>query len=116
MNKGPAYGQVGGVHDILKASNGQTYIVEREVAKAAKTLFESIEGIDIMTPGAVALASLQQALASGVVNPEDCTVLNISGGGVERLKREHETAPVEPWLRVTKENGAAMIIDALGQA
>ena len=115
MNKGPAYGQVGGVHDILKASNGQTYIVEREAAKAAKTLFETVEGIDIMTPGGVAIASLQQALASGEVNPDECTVLNISGGGVERLKREHETAPVEPWLRVTKENGAAMIVEALSK-
>ena len=115
MNKGPAYHQVGGVHDILKASNGQTYIVEKETAVAAKTLFESIEGIDIMTPGAVALASLQQALASGEIDPDECTVLNISGGGVERLKSEFETAPVEPWLRVTKEDGAMMIIEALAR-
>ena len=113
MNKGPAYGQVGGVHDILKASNGQTYIVEGEVAKVAKTLFESIEGIDIMTPGAVALASLQQALASGEIQHDAVTVLNISGGGVERMKQEHETTIVEPWLRVTKENGASMILEAL---
>ena len=113
MNKGPAYGQVGGVHDILKASNGQTYIVEGEVAKVAKTLFESIEGIDIMTPGAVALASLQQALASGEIQHDAVTVPNISGGGVERMKQEHETTIVEPWLRVTKENGAAMILEAL---
>ena len=113
MNKGPAYGQVGGVHDILKASNGQTYIVEGEVAKVAKTLFESIEGIDIMTPGAVALASLQQALASGEIQHDAVTVLNISGGGVERMKQEHETTIVEPWLCVTKENGASMILEAL---
>ena len=115
MNKGPAYGEVGAVHDILKASNGQTYVVERADAVAAKTLFESTEGIDIMTPGGVALASLQQALASGEVKSDESTVLNISGGGVERLKREYETAPVEPWLRVTKENGAAMIVEALSQ-
>jgi cysteate synthase len=116
MNKGPAYGQVGGVHDILKASNGQTYVVERDDAIAAKTQFESIEGIDIMTPGAVAMASLQQALASGEVNPDACTVLNISGGGVDRLKQDHATETVEPWLRVTKADGADMIIEALEQA
>jgi cysteate synthase len=113
MNKGPAYGQVGGVHDILKASNGETYVVERNDAVTAKILFESIEGIDIMTPGAVALASLQQALASGEIAPSSCTVLNISGGGVERLKHEHATTVVEPWLRVTKANGASMILEAL---
>jgi cysteate synthase len=115
MNKGPAYAQVGGVHDILKGSNGQTYVVERDDAVAAKSLFESIEGIDIMTPGAVALASLQQALASGEIEHDAVTVLNISGGGVERMKQEHDTAVVEPWLRVTKENGAAMILEALEQ-
>ena len=58
LNKGPAYGQVGAVHDILKASNGQTHIVEREAAMRAREMIESIEGIDIMTPGAVAAASL----------------------------------------------------------
>jgi cysteate synthase len=114
MNKGPAYGQVGGVHDILKASNGQTYVVERDDAIAAKTQFESIEGIDIMTPGAVAMASLQQALATGEVDPDACTVLNISGGGVERLKQDYATETVEPWLRVTKADGAEMILAALG--
>ena len=115
MNKGPAYGQVGGVHDILKASKGETYVVERNDAVAAKALFESIEGIDIMTPGAVALASLQQALESGEITPSSCTVLNISGGGVERFKQEQATAVVEPWLRVTKANGASMILEALSQ-
>jgi len=114
MNKGPAYDQVGGVHDILKASNGQTYVVERDDAIAAKTQFESIEGIDIMTPGAVAMASLQQALATGEVDPDACTVLNISGGGVERLKQDYATETVEPWLRVTKADGAEMILAALG--
>jgi cysteate synthase len=113
MNKGPAYGQVGGVHEILKASNGQTYVVERDDAIAAKTQFESIEGIDIMTPGTVAMASLQQALASGEVNPDACTVLNISGGGIERLKQDYATETVEPWLRVSKNTGAASIIEAL---
>tara|TARA_Y100000766_G_scaffold20250_1_gene14157 strand:+ start:315 stop:1559 length:1245 start_codon:yes stop_codon:yes gene_type:complete len=115
MNKGPAYGQVGGVHDILKASNGQTYIVEQPMAETAKELFESIEGIDIMTPGAVALASLQQALTMGEVDADSCTVLNISGGGTQRLKQEHATTVVEPWLRVKKASGAQMIIDALAQ-
>ncbi|MAI40124.1 MAG: cysteate synthase [Euryarchaeota archaeon] len=115
MNKGPAYAQVGGVHDILKGSNGQTYAVERSDAVAARTLFESIEGIDIMTPGAVALASLQQALASEEIKHDAVTVLNISGGGVERLKRDHATTVVEPWLRVTKENGVAMILESIEQ-
>ena len=113
LNKGPAYGPVGGVHDILKDSNGQTYVVKEADAIQAKQLFESIEGIDIMTPGAVALASLQQALASGEVESSSPTVLNISGGGVNRYKQDQETEILEPWLRVKKANGAMEILEAL---
>lgn len=58
LNKGPAYGQVGAVHDILDESSGHTHIVARADAISAKELIESTEGIDIMTPGAVAAASL----------------------------------------------------------
>ncbi len=113
LNKGPAYGQVGAVHDILKASNGQTYIVDREDAITAREMIESIEGIDIMTPGAVAAASLLQAVETGDVDPEDCILLNMSGGGVGRLKKEIETRTVEPWLRVKKTTAIASILAQL---
>ena len=101
------------MHDILEASNGQTHVVDREDAEAAKELVEGIEGIDIMTPGAVATASLQQAVKAGDVEADDCIVLNISGGGAERLKNDLETRTVEPWLRVSKEDGADTVLQAL---
>lgn len=115
LNTAPAYGQVGGVHDILEASNGNTHVVEREDAEAAKALVEDIEGIDIMTPGAVATASLKQAVESGDVDVNDCILLNISGGGTERLKEEIETRTVKPWLRVSKKSGANAVLDALAK-
>ena len=52
---------MGAVHDILDESNGQTHIVERDDAIEMREIIESIEDIDIMTPGAVAAASLSQA-------------------------------------------------------
>ena len=113
LNKGPAYGQVGAVHDILKASNGQTHIVEREDAVNAREMIQSTEGIDIMTPGAVAAASLLQAVDAGEVDKDDCILLNMSGGGVERLKAEIETRVVKPWLRVKKATGAEAILEKL---
>ena len=58
MNSAPAYGIIGGVYDILNKSNGETYAISEKEAIAAKNLFESIEGIDIMTPSAVSTASL----------------------------------------------------------
>ena len=113
LNKGPAYGQVGAVHDILNASRGQTYIVEREAAIAARSMIESIEGIDIMTPGAVAAASLLQAVEVGEVDRDDCILLNISGGGTQRLKNEVHTRTIEPWLRVQKATAVDDILDKL---
>ena len=115
LNTAPAYGQVGGIHDILEASNGHTHAVEREDAEAAKALVEEIEGIDIMTPGAVATASLKQAVESGDVDVNDCILLNISGGGTKRLKEEIETLTVKPWLRVSKQQGAKAVLDALAK-
>jgi len=113
LNKSPCYSPVGGVHDILKQSNGQTYVVEKEDAIAAKKLFEENEGIDILTPASVALASLQQALEVGEISPDDCTVLNISGGGTERLAADLEIGIIEPWLTVNGEDAVAEIIEKL---
>ncbi|HIG02814.1 MAG TPA: cysteate synthase [Candidatus Poseidoniales archaeon] len=113
LNKSPCYSPAGGVYDTLKQSNGQTYIVEEKDAIAAKTLFEDIEGIDILSPAAVALASLQQALASGEIGVDDCTVLNISGGGTERIAEDMEITKIEPWLTINEENAVAGILAKL---
>jgi cysteate synthase len=113
LNKGPAYGQVGAVHDILEASNGETYVVEREEAVAVKELIETTEGIDIMTSSAVAAASLLQALGKGEVDKDDCILLNISGGGTQRLKADMKTRTIEPWLRVSKTTGVTAILEKL---
>lgn len=113
LNKSPAYEVKGGVYDILCESNGQTYVVTREEAISAKSLFENIEGIDIMTPSAVALASLIQALESGEIDSNECTVLNISGGGVERMKNDIETKPISPWRIISKHDDLSATIDDL---
>ena len=113
LNKSPAYDVKGGIYDILCESNGQTYVVTREEAIKARSLFESIEEIDIMSPSAVALASLIQALEKGEIDSKDCTVLNISGGGVERMKREIETTPLSPWRIISKHDDLSTILDDL---
>jgi len=113
LNKAPAYEIKGGVYDTLVESNGQTYIVSKEDAKKAKTIFESIEGIDIMSPAAVALASLMQALDSGDIGADDCTVLNISGGGIERMESDMELVQITPWKIVSKNDDALSIVQEL---
>ena len=113
LNKAPAYAVKGGVYDTLVASNGQTYIVSEQDAKSAKELFENIEGIDIMSPSAVALASVIPALENNDISKDECTVLNISGGGSELMKSELNAKPIKPWKVVSKFSDVTEIIDAL---
>ena len=113
MNKAPCYNPVGGVHDILKQSNGQTYLVEKEDAVRAKQMFEEIEGIDILSPAAVAFASMMQALESGDISHDECTVLNISGGGIDRLSKERALIPIKPWLECSKYDAVELILSKL---
>ena len=80
-----------------------------------RELFESVEGIDIMTPGAVAAASLVQAVKDGLVGNNDCILLNLSGGGVQRLKNEIETRPIKPWLKVNKADAVEAILKKLDE-
>ena len=61
MSETPAYSVIGGVYDILEATDGETYAVEEDDAIKAGEILEEIEEIDVLTPAKVALASLIQA-------------------------------------------------------
>ncbi|HEY3422946.1 MAG TPA: cysteate synthase, partial [Methanocellaceae archaeon] len=65
-NRSPPYGVPGGVYDALVDTDGDMYGVTNDDAKAAKKLFESREGIDILPPAAVAVAALLQACERGL--------------------------------------------------
>ena len=59
-------------------------------------MFERLEGIDICAPAAVAVASLVQALKQGQVGSRDSILVNITGGGLMRLKRNHRLHYLQP--------------------
>ena len=113
LSETPAYSVVGGVYDVLEATDGETYAVEEDDAIKAGEILEEIEEIDVLTPAKVALASLIQAKEEGKVDEDDCILLNVSGGGVERLKQEKDTKIVTPWMIDTKENLVDKILDSL---
>ena len=95
-NRKPPYGLAGGLFDALKDTQGDIFAVSNVEANAAKALFEETEGIDIYHAAAVATASLQQAIAEGVVKPDDVVMLNITGGGEKRFHAEHEIHYLKP--------------------
>jgi cysteate synthase len=79
-NRNSPYGIKGGLYDALVDTDGVMAITRKE-ALEAKALFESLEGIDILPPSAVAIASLLKAVKTGNVGTEDIFLLNIAGGG-----------------------------------
>jgi len=95
-NRMPPYSLKGGLYDALAATDGEMYAVTNEEAAAACRLFEETESIDISPAAGVATASLASAVERGDV-PRDATImLNITGGGMNRLFREREVFPVAP--------------------
>lgn len=91
----PAYGVLGGVYDALSATGGRTYGVSNEEMASARRLFEESEGVDIVPAAAVAVAALLQAIRDKNIDPDDPVLLNITGGGEERLRAEGRAHPVQ---------------------
>lgn len=85
VNRNPAYALRGGLHDLLQATLGQTYAVEADDAARWRATFTEHEGIDIMEAPAVALGGLAQAVAGGEIARDDCVLLSVTGGGMDRL-------------------------------
>lgn len=98
-NRNPPYTVGGGVYDALVDTQGDMYAVANDEAVRAKGVFEKAEGIDILPPAAVAVAALLQACDRGL-DKERTVLLNITGGGLERLRKEVSMSRVEPCLEV----------------
>lgn len=95
-NRTPPYGVMGGLYDALTDTDGIMYAITREEALEAKALFESLEGIDILPPSAVATASLLKAVEEGNIGKDETILLNLAGGGYKRLKEDYTLYQIEP--------------------
>jgi len=84
----PAYTIAGGVYDALSACGGRMYGVRNAEVYAAMALFRRLEGVDIVPAAGVAVAALAQAVAAGVLRPDETVVLNVTGGGEMNLAPE----------------------------
>lgn len=92
----PAYAVIGGVFDALSASSGSMYGIVNEEVYAGMDLFDKAEGIDIVPASGVAVAALLKAVQTGAIKPKETVLLNITGGGEARLRREKKTFSVVP--------------------
>jgi len=110
-NRKPPYAIAGGVKDALQATNGEVYGITDRQAEDAKKLFEQCEEIDILNAAAVAVAALQQAAKGGAVSPKSIILLNITGGGVARIKEEHTLHMLKPSTTVSRWEQAVQFLE-----
>ncbi len=103
-NREPPYSVVGGVYDALCSTNGSMHGISNNEAKTAQQLFESVEGIDIFPPAAVAVASLIHAVENGKVEADEHILLNITGGGVKRIEQDYQLYKIEPTAHAENAN------------
>ncbi|SEK57849.1 cysteate synthase [Nonomuraea pusilla] len=102
-NRQPPYLVRGGVRDALKESGGVVTASSDAAATAAMELFLTCEGIDIERPAAFALAALREEAEGGLIPRDAVVLLNVTGGGRERFRRDHRLLPAAPDLRLTRE-------------
>ncbi|MEW6108458.1 MAG: cysteate synthase [Nitrospirota bacterium] len=92
----PAYTIKGGVYDALMATQGKMYGINNEKVYSSMDIFIKTEGIDIVPASGVAVSALDQAVKSGTVQRSEIILLNITGGGEKRLKKEFAQYEVRP--------------------
>jgi cysteate synthase len=95
-NRRPPYSIAGGLFDALTDTEGVVMTAGNGQARHAAQLFEQHEGIDIHPAAAVATASLLEAVEKNLVDKDAVIMLNITGGGEERFKREHKLFYLQP--------------------
>ena len=97
-NRKPPYPIAGGLYDALEDAGGDIFKVTNEELHIWKDKFAQLEGIDIHNAAAVAVASLAQAAAEGIIRPDEVIMLNITGAGEELAKSEGEVFYATPNL------------------
>ncbi len=95
-NRRPPYPVFGGLYDAMKDAGGDVLYATNEEASAAANLFETTEGNDIHPAAAVAVASLINAVRDGEIEKDALVMLNITGGGESRFKKEKEITYLKP--------------------
>jgi cysteate synthase len=92
----PAYAVKGGIYDALTTTRGELYGVVNDEVYAGMNDFLKAEGIDIVPASGVAVAVLKNAVKREAIKTHETVLLNITGGGEARLRKEKKTYSVVP--------------------
>jgi len=119
-NRKPPYGIIGGLFDAFSDTDGDVIPVTNEEALEGADLFEKNEGSDVSPAAAVAVGSLVKAVREKRIEPDSVIMLNITGGGYSRLKKENTIHYLKPSRiidrhDVTEESAAKLAQDIKGE-
>lgn len=95
-NRKPPYPIFGGLYDALKDTGGDVLLATNAEAREAASLFMELEGNDIHPAAAVATATLIQAVKSKKIDKDALVMLNITGGGEKRFRKENKLFFLKP--------------------
>lgn len=112
-NRKPPYTLAGGLFDAMDDAGGDIFKVTNDELDLWKEKFLQLEGIDIHNAAAVAVASLAQAAAEGKVRKDEVIMLNITGGGEQLAKSEHDVVYAEPHLVLDPGLSAEEVVSAV---
>jgi cysteate synthase len=97
-NRKPPYPITGGLFDALTDTNGEVLSATNHEAKIAAQLFEKLEGIDIDVAASFAVATLIESVKTGKIENDVVIMLNITGGGINKYKNEHNFVSANPQI------------------
>ena len=95
-NRKPPYSVYGGLFDSLSATDGKMVNVTNDGIREAQQLFAECEGIDVLSAAGVGVKSLVDCVEAGMIDKDSIVMLNITGGGEELFKKEHDIVYAQP--------------------
>jgi cysteate synthase len=102
-NRKPPYGLVGGLYDALLDSDGTSGSFTNDQADKAGEIFRKTEGIDPSPAAAVAIAHLLRDAERGAIGKEEIVMLNVTGGGFDRVRENEPVQQIEPTRIIERE-------------
>lgn len=112
-NRKPPYSIPGGLFDALQDTGGSIEIANNYEMEAACKLFEDTEGNDINPAAGIALAGMIKSIKKESIDKNGIFMLNITGGGEKRIKKEHVMISHKPDLIVDNSWDKERIIAAI---
>jgi cysteate synthase len=112
-NRNPPYSIRGGLYDALEDTDGVMYSVSNTEGQAALRMVRDAEDLDLDPAAAIATAALVQAVEQDRIGVDSHILLNLTGGGYERIREDFTLHPIEPAFTLYPEESRDGLVEDL---